>query len=135
MKKAIVKSSILAGLMGLLLCFSGLKDSKLTDITRPYLGEYQCERATYGSKDYLDTYTDIRLELKSDNTFVLTALDKTNKKKTIKGKYSYDEKKQTLTMRWGKGGFIRRKIPLNGGELCLTIQIGNKTLVMNFIQK
>ena len=68
-------------------------------------------------------------------TFVLTALDKTNKKKTIKGKYSYDEKKQTLTMRWGKGGFIRRKIPLNGGKLCLTIQIGNKTLVMNFIQK
>ena len=64
MKKQVLKSSLLAGFCTLMLLFSGWREGKLTDVTKPYLGEYECKQATLGEKDCLKKFDYIRLELK-----------------------------------------------------------------------
>ncbi len=128
-----LKSSILAGLCAL--CMLG-KSSSLKDISKPYLGEYECKQATYGEKDYLENFTYIRMELQSGDRFVLSYCDKlTNKKNQVEGEFVYDEKTNTVTLQLGNDACIKRQFSLKDGVLLVVTTLGNKILQLRFEQK
>ena len=133
MKKNVLKSSFLAGLCALIAGLSGIKDSKLTDITKPYLGEYECKNATFGGVDYLKNYRYIRLELKADETFVVSYREQNGMPKTVEGNYQYNKEKQTICFQTGEG--IKREFPLEKGTLYVTTSLAQKTLRIVFEQK
>ena len=131
--KMTMKSSILAGLCAL--CAIG-KSSSLKDVSKPYLGEYECKQATYGGKDYLEDFTYIRLELQSKDRFILSYCDKlTNKKNQVEGEFAFDEQTNTVTLQVGEEACIKRQFPLKDGVLLVITTIGNKILQLRFEQK
>ncbi len=135
MRKHFIKSSILAGIASLLFSFSALKVGSLTDITKPYLGEYECKSATYGKKDLLEKISCVVIELREDNTFVLRYKDKKGKQKEETGEYTYDSENKTV--RFKKHGIceIKRDLTLEKGNLYGTMKMGWNTVTIHFEQK
>lgn len=110
--------------------------STLKEIAKPYLGEYECEQALYGDKAYLDNFEYIRIELRSDNTYVLSAKEKQSGRKTrVEGEYSYDENRKEITFQMGNNAYIKRKFMLKNGVLLMVTTFGNKVLQIEFRQK
>ncbi len=107
----------------------------MTDITKPYLGGYECKSARLGDKEYLEDFSYITLELNKDETFTLYYCPKSGKKGEESGRYSYDEKTETLTLSMGKNNELKRQIPLKDGAFCITVPLGTKTLILQFEQK
>ena len=130
-----IKSSILSGILTLFLSVSLFGKSSLKEITKPYLGVYECTQAQLNNVDCLDRFSYINLELKSDNEFTLYYCEKNGEGKQESGKYQYDANKQKLTLTGGVGGFFKREFPLKEGILTITIPLGEKTLSFKFEQK
>ena len=135
MKKHVLKSSFLAGLCSLMLAFSSWREGKVTEITKPYLGEYECKQAILGEIDCLKKFDYIRLELSADNQFKLSYCETKGKKQTIKGTYEYEEESQSVCLKMGVGGIVHRKFPLRDGVLYITIPFKLKSLALQFEQK
>ncbi len=132
--KGKVRSSILAGLAALLLSACSWKDTQLTDIAKPYLGTYECTQAHLGSLDLLDRFTDIRLELKDEENFILLYKEKGKEGKKLEGKYRYDEERGVLIATDAKEG-LRREFPFAQGKLTVTFPVGRRNFVMQFERK
>lgn len=130
-----LKSSLLAGIVTLLLLFPNFRTGSLTDITKPHLGVYECTEAKLGDADYLDRFSYIHLELKTENEFVLHYCQKSGEKRQESGKYSYDREKEKLTLIGGENGFFKREFPLKEGILTISVRIGEQTLSLKFEQK
>ena len=107
----------------------------MTDITKPYLGEYECKQVLLGQEDCLKNFTNITLELKPKNQFILSYKAKDEKKRTIKGNYEYDDEKELVTLKSEEMQGIKRSFPLKGGTLYITLPVGEKTLSMRFEKK
>ena len=129
------KHFICAGLLSLSFLFSACGNGSLKDVTKPYLGEYECQNATLGERDYAKEFSFIRLELKKDNEFTLYYSAKNGKKGEESGTYLYDETDETLTLTYGELGVLKRKFPLKNGEIYIVLPIGNQTLSMKFARK
>ena len=134
MKKYMIKSSLLAGLLALLFAMPDFKSGSLTDITKPYLGEYECKKIVFDGEDHSDWFSDVRLELKPDKTFVLT-YPQNGKKHETKGRYVYDEQSETITLSAEGAETFKRRFPLKDGMIYITLTFGEKTLSMQFEQK
>lgn len=134
MKSVKLKSSLLAGLTALLLFFPNLTNGSLKDITKPYLGEYECKSATLGEQEFLDEFSLIKLELKSDETFLLHYQPKDGAKKTETGKYKYDKDKQEICFSLDRNSALKRKFPLKKGIITIDFKLGTKQLIMKFEQ-
>ena len=119
----------------MLLTFSGLREGTLTDITKPYLGEYECKSATLGNEEYVDEFSYIILDLKADETFVLRYKTKNKMKGEEKGEYSYDKEKETITLTLGEKSQFKREFSLKKGAICIEFPVGAKLFVMRFEQK
>jgi hypothetical protein len=50
------------------------KDGKLTEITKPYLGTYECERLYVGDDDKIEEFEYVRLELCKDGELKLRGI-------------------------------------------------------------
>ena len=135
MKKYTLKSSLLAGISALLLCFPNVKESTLNDITKPYLGEYECEIANFCNRDLLQDFSFIRLELKDDNTFVLRCAYRDGRTRKEEGAYSYDPQKEEICLSMGKNGELKRKFPMKEGVIYIDVSFATKSLHAQFIQK
>lgn len=135
MKKLKIKSSLLAGAGVLLFSFSSVKTGELTDITKPYLGVYDCTQAQFGEENLLDTFDDLKLELKGKGEYVLYYKESGKKAKRIKGKYRYDKDSESITLCLPNGPCIRRNFPLQKGVLTITVPYKNNTLHLQFEQK
>ena len=135
MKRNTLKSSLLAGLISLLWLFPSLRESSLTDITKPHLGIYECTEAKLGENDYLDRFSYIHLELKTGEDFVLYYQEKSGEKKQEMGNYSYDREKGTLMLIGGANGCFKREFPLKEGILTIAVRIGEQNLSLTFEQK
>ncbi len=135
MKNFKVKSSILVGLCTLCTSLPLAKKSTLPEISRPYLGEYECILATLGSEDLLSSYDYIKLELKPNGTLIISYQMENGEKGEETGEYSYDENKEELKVRLGKNGIIKRNFPLQNGEILAQVRIGLKMLTLKFEQK
>lgn len=130
-----LKYTFCAGLAALLIALPACGNGSLKDVTKPYLGQYECESATLGEKDYAQDFSFIRLELKKDNEFTLYYSAKNGQKGEESGTYTYDEQEETLTISYGEFGVLKRKFPLKNGEIYVTLPIGSQTLSMKFARK
>ncbi|MBQ8292088.1 MAG: hypothetical protein IJX88_06275 [Clostridia bacterium] len=130
-----MKTALLAGIAALMFPFSAFKEGNLKEITKPYLGEYECKNATLGNVDLKESFKSIVLELCSDNTFILTVKDMAGKKHVQTGKYSYDEKTQTLCFCDKDGKGIQRETSLKEGKFSLNLGFDKKTVILSFEQK
>ncbi len=133
MKK--IQSSLLCGLVTLMTLFPNVKAHSLKEITKPHLGIYECTEANLGGKDYLDLFSYIHLELKTDGEFVIYYAEKNGEKKWKTGKYEYDRERKTLTLLGKKGSSFTREFPLDSGVLTISVRIGEQTLTLTFEQK
>lgn len=134
MKKTVLKSSLLAGVVSLLFSFSVLKSGSLTDITKPYLGEYECKNATFGDRDFTDEFSYIKLELKKDETFVLRYKTKQGRTGEETGYYTYNPNEESLCLSAGKNGEIKRRFPIKNGRFEIVLTIGSQLLQLTFEQ-
>lgn len=130
-----MKTAIFTLLCTLSMLFSGWKDHSLKDITKPYLGEYECTQALFGGVDYLNALEDVCLTLEKENKFILTFCEKGKEKQTLKGKYEYNKDKETIMLISEDNDYFKREFPLKKGILYITVGIGEKTLSLQFKQK
>ena len=135
MKNYKLKSSIAAGFAALLLLCPSFKTGSLTDMSKPYLGEYECKQARLGEEERLADFSYIRLELLQNGKYILRYCEKDGEKQEVKGKYRYDESKQTLTLYAGQSGVFKRAFPIKDGQITVSVPFGDKTLVLQFEQK
>ena len=138
MKTIKLKSSILASACALLALFPNLSPSKngsLKEIVKPYLGVYECKNAQLGEKDLLAEFSYIHLELKDKGEFILYYNENEGKKIKTRGKYTYDEKTQTITMEFADGKSFKRDFPLKNGQLIVSLPLGKEQLCLIFEQK
>lgn len=131
--KNTIKSSILAGIATLI--SSCTNAVSLPDITKPYLGEYECKIAQYNGEDYLEQFDFIRLTLSHDDDFTLAFRQKDGEIREEKGKYVYQAEKEEITLYAPKAQALKRTFPLKDGEITVTLRFGNQTLHMQFQQK
>ncbi len=129
-----IKTSVLAGISALLLLFPHVKERALEEIAKPYLGVYECTEATLGSKDYLERFSTIQIELLVGNKFQIIYQEKGKEKRKIAGTYCYDEERELLTLT-EKTGFIKREFPIENGIITVSFPIGKKNFVAQFQQK
>ena len=135
MKKNKLKSSLFVGLFALAFSLPLKVEGKLTDITKPWLGQYECESATYQGEEYLDDFSFIRIELKPKGKFKVFYKKKDGSKAQSGGYYEYDEEKEEITL-YGEGKeTLKRKFPLKNGVMQITVRLGLHTLSMKFKQK
>lgn len=130
-----MKVLLLTVISSLLFPFSAYKDGSLKEITKPYLGQYECRLATLGSLDCTDRFKSIIIDLGENNAFTLTLTDKTGKKHVETGKYSYDDKKHALTFYGVNNRDFERTFPLSEGKFVITVPFGAKTARLVFEQK
>lgn len=135
MGKIKLKSTLAAGAASLMLCFGNIKDSSLLDVTKVYLGEYECSYAQLGDKEYLEGFDFVTLELKANGTYLLAFREKEGKKHTETGEYEYDEKTKTLRFSPRDKSALKKEFPLVDGVLTISAQIGNQQLIVRFTQK
>lgn len=120
--------TILAGVLSLLL-FAAPK-TNLTDISKPYLGVYDCKKAQLGSKDMLSDFTLLRLELKDEENYLLSYQVKGGERKTSEGKYTYNAERGMLSLQDKSG--IKREFPFAKGKLTVTFPVGNSIVILQF---
>ncbi len=127
-----LRTSVLSGICSLFLLFSSLPKSTLKDISKPYLGVYECTRVTIGSKDCKEDFSCLRLELKNEEDFLLLYKDTLGNEKRMEGKYRYENGKIVFLER---GTGKARAFPLENGLLTVSVPMGGKTLIVQFERK
>ena len=138
MKTVKLKSSFLAGLCVLLAVVSNLfafQNSSLKEVSKPYYGVYECQQARLGDKDFLLEYSKISLELQRGGVFTLHYCGKNGREGEVRGKYVYDEKRQTISLQSDAFKSIKREFSLRKGVLTLSFPILDKQLTLIFQQK
>lgn len=130
MKK--LRCALSAGVAALLLSLSNAGKGDLKEITKPYLGVYECTEARFGERDCLERFSYIKLELKADETFLLHFCEQGGKKQMQEGRYHYDHTRGVLRL---EGGGMKREFPLEKGILTVVIPFGERTIGLKFEQK
>lgn len=111
----------------------GAKREGIDTITKPYLGEYYAEKMLMDGKDLMPKFAYMKLELKEDNTFLLTAKGKSGRKKQMKGEYSFDgEEGKIVLEKKSYFGVKRGKFLLKDGKIHILSRYGKHTLYMVF---
>ena len=127
-----LNSPLLVGVLSLLALFSGGNMGELKELTKPYLGVYECTEARLSQQDFLTRFDKIELELKADETFTLYYCEKGGRVRKEYGRYQYDPERGTLTL---IGGVMKKEFPLQQGVLTLHFTIGKEPLILKFEQK
>jgi hypothetical protein len=135
MKTIRLKTSFCSVICTLALLLAPVKSDSIKEITKPYLGEYECTQAILGKNDLLKTYDFITLELKGDQTYLLKYAKNGGDPIEETGEYSYDIERQELCIESGKKGFLKRKFPIKNGEIFLSFRIASQQLLLKFEQK
>ncbi len=117
------------------ICVSADKKDDLPSIAKPYLGEYECEKALLGGKDLLEKFAYIRLELKSNGEWVARAKGKDGKRAERTGRYAYDEEKEEIAFTFGKQSGFKRQFPLKKGKMEIAFTMRGKSFYMVFSKK
>ena len=130
--KTKINNPLLVGILSLLSVFSGSDIGGLKEITKPYLGVYECTEARFSQQDYLTRFDKIELELKADETFTLYYCEKGGCVHKETGRYRYDPEQECIML---DGSIFKRKFPLKEGTLTLYFTIGKEVLTLRFEQK
>lgn len=132
MKVNRIKSCCIVGIMALLFSVSPT-ESSIKDITKPYLGEYECQSARLGELEYLDGFKEIVLELKQNGKFVVRYQTKSGRRGEVDGKYEYDAKRKEITFLKEDG--YKKSFALSKGEFTLSFPVNGQIMKIQFKQK
>ncbi len=100
--------------------------STLAEISRPYAGEYKCERLTLGSRDLLGD-KDLRLNLKQDGTFALFFAGK--KRAELTGQYEFSDSGEAVSF---TARSKTRSFPVEDGAIYMQFPLRGKLLLAEF---
>lgn len=135
--KNVLKSSILAGLVCLALTANGWsKDGSLTEIARPYLGEYTCEAIYFNGENKTEDFDSFKLEVCSNGEMKLHIKAKNKKEKIVDLTYEYDDEKEEFIVKSSFGVFKKEeRVPYSDGKLTATLRFGGQQLTIIFSRK
>jgi hypothetical protein len=109
---------------------------ELKEITRPYLGFYECKKLFFGKKNILKQFKYITVELTAGGEMVLRYKLKSGKKGESRCNYAYDEKSGKIAVTSEKGLMgLSCDVTLQKGKMTVFSRFGNKNLVMQLEQK
>ena len=126
--------------LGCVLFFSPMQaqaalPNTLTEITRPYLGMYECKQLLMDGESKLEDFKSIKIELKSNGQMLLYFEDRKGQKGKASAEYEYDEKSQTITVYTSVGSQkLKRTFPLKNGELFVHLIYETRTVTLKFEQ-
>ena len=124
--------------LGCVLFFSPMQaalPNTLTEITRPYLGMYECKQLLMDGESKLEDFKSIKIELKSNGQMLLYFEDRKGQKGKASAEYEYDEKSQTITVYTSVGAQkLKRTFPLKNGELFVHLIYETRTVTLKFEQ-
>ena len=105
--------------------------SSLEEITKPYLGVYECKSLYFGGEDKKDIFQYFRIELKSNGELLLSYKLKRGQVNQIPLNYEYDFAEKTLWVR-GQWGVLKadKKFPVKKGEINVAMNIFGKLAVL-----
>lgn len=107
--------------------------STLAEISRPYTGEYRCEKLLLGGEDLLRHFEYIRLDLAQGGEFKVTYRGIEGNRGEFGGKYSLSKEMDeiALTARYG-GKTVTRVFPYTKGAVVIEENLGGKLLYAEF---
>lgn len=103
-------------------------NSSLKEISRPYACEYQCKRLLLYGEDVLDSFREVKLSLKPDDTFLLFAEEKDGKVSSYAGSYKLSPEGIELTFSNQKTAIF----PYKKGEIFLTLPLKDGFVLAEF---
>lgn len=124
--------AFLPALFPLLLTGCNVKEmSSLRDVSKPYVGEYQCEKLTLGGNDMLGRFEYVRLNLEYDGKFTLSYCGENGSKGKFGGEYDFGENGVTFTADYGQI-YESRTFPYEKGVLYIEYPFGGTLLHAEF---
>lgn len=124
---AIVLSSLLFNVSSL----GGLKE-----ISKPYLGTYECERIFFGDEEKTDKFDYVRIELMSEGEMKFLFKEKNGAERELEARYTYDTENDMLTVYADLAGAEKTKsFPVEKGTIDVSVRYGGKMLLMKFVRK
>ena len=105
----------------------------LPEFSKPYAGEYTCETLTLGGKDYLPKFDEIKLNLKGDETFILTYKTAGGAKGEYMGEYAVSPEGDAITFTSQAGmRSVSRTFPIEKGAIHIEMSLAGKLLHAEF---
>lgn len=105
----------------------------LPQLSKPYVGEYQCEKLIFGGEEQTDKFDYIKLTLKYGGKFVLSYRDTEQREGAYEGEYemSPDGKELTLSAKAGLRT-VSRTFPVTDGIILMDLTFAGKLLHAEF---
>ena len=107
--------------------------STLPDLSKPYVGIYECERAMLGGEDMTEKFDYIRLELSYGGEFELTYRAQDGNEGGFSGTYEASAEKGEITLN-AQSGILRKSFtfPMENGSILIDLPFGGKLLHAEF---
>ncbi|MDE5897383.1 MAG: hypothetical protein K2H43_06190 [Clostridia bacterium] len=121
-----------AGVLCVLLALCGCsvqEMSTLPELSKPYLGIYECETLRIGDTDFCDRFEYLNVELKYSGDFVLSYRGTDGNQTELSGKYKADPEAGEITFSARTG--LRNSsftFPLQEGKITVDYNFGGKLL-------
>lgn len=103
----------------------------MRDLSKPYVGEYQCEKLSLGGADMLGNFEYVRLNLEYDGKFTLSYRAENGPKGKFCGEYKFNENDVTFTADYGQI-CETRTFPYKKGVLYIEYPFGGRLLHAEF---
>lgn len=132
-KRILCALAALLCLFALCSCGKVEEMSSLYEISRPYTGEYVCERLLLGGEEYTEKFDYIKLKLGYNGKFTLTYRDAEGREGSFRGDYEMKETGDeiTFTARTGLRS-VSRTFPVENGAILMDLTLGQKLLHAEF---
>ena len=117
-----------------LLCGCDVSEmSTLADLSKPYVGFYECESMLYGGEDLTDRFEYIRLELGYGGDFELTYRGKERNEGSYGGTYEVDTEAGEITLQM-QYGFVSKSFTflMGSGSIFIDLPVHGKLLHAEF---
>lgn len=105
----------------------------LKEVSKPYLGTYECEYLRIGEENILDKFDYVRFELNPKGIYKIEFKDKNGVKGVYRGHYSFDEKNDLIVIDeniFGKR--VSKSFSARSGEITTNVLYGDTLLSIKF---
>lgn len=116
-----------------LMAFNLMSMSSLEDVSKPYVGVYECKYIMFGDENLLDKFNYVKFELLLNGVYKIEFKDKHNVKGVYRGHYEYDTANNLITIDENVfGNRIKKSFIAEKGAIDVTVQYGDKLLAIKF---
>ena len=105
----------------------------LSDLSKPYTGEYTLKKLSLGGEDYMDKFDSVKLTLTYDGGFKLTYKEKDGQSGSYAGEYKVSTERKEITL-FSQAGLrtVKRTFPMEKGSILIDLNLGKKLLHAEF---